>query len=146
MVKKKKNPGNFHQNSSVCNLPQPHRLPQIFFLSLSLTSAVIPVKLPPTQKHLQKIKSACWCVVCRAFTCLTDTQGEGKGIRREWGEERGRAREKERQLVTKLLHIDRDRFFFFFFGFASKVKHRRSLAGSVTHSGTFLRTDGEVYY
>lgn len=52
-------------------------LPQIFF-SLFLTSAVIPVKLPPTQKHFQKIKLDCWCAVCRAFTCLTDTRGRGR--------------------------------------------------------------------
>lgn len=91
--------------------------------SLSLTSAVIPVKLPPTQKHLQKIKSACWCVVCRAFTCLTDTEGEGKGT----GEEE--ERQRERQLVTKLLDIDHDRFL----GFCIESKHR-SAKGSVTHS------------
>ncbi len=92
---KKKKDSNFHQNSSArnltCHLPQPHRRPQIFLsLSLTLTSAVIPVKLPPTQKHLQKIKSACWCLVCRAFTCLTDTRGEGEG---KGGEKRKRARE-----------------------------------------------------
>lgn len=93
------------------------------------------MKLPPTQKHLHKIKSASCCVVCRAFTCLTDMEGEG--------EEKGGEKEKEsqRQLVTRLLDIDRDRLFWF----CAETKHRGA-AGSVTHSGTFLRTDGVVYY
>lgn len=57
--------------------------------SLPLTSAMIPVKLLPRQNHLQKIKSACWCVVCRAFTCLTDTEGEGRVKGGEKERERG---------------------------------------------------------
>ena len=93
--------------------------PSDLFLPLSLTSAVIPVQLPPTQKHLQKIKSAWWCVVCRAFTCLTDTQGEGRGTgrgaRKRESERHG---ERERQLVSKLLDIDHDRFL----GFCAESK------------------------
>lgn len=58
VVTKKKKIGELPPTSSACNLTchllQPHRLPQI---SLFLTSAVIPVKLLPTQK--QKIKLEC---------------------------------------------------------------------------------------
>lgn len=115
-----------HQN----NKPQQlHHLPLI---SLSLSHFICDTcEASAKPKHLQKINSVCWCVVCRAFTCLTDAQGEGKG-------EGGESEKKERQLFTKLLRIARDRYF----GLA--YCERGEL--SVTHSGAFLRTDGEVYY
>ncbi len=69
--------------------------PSDLFLSLSLSLSLShfscdSCEASANQKHLQKIKSACWCLVCRAFTCLTDTRGEGEG---KGGEKRKRARE-----------------------------------------------------
>lgn len=91
------NLANFHGNSSLCDLT----CHLAFSLrSVPLTSTVIPVKFPPTQKHLEKIKSACRRAVCRAFTCQTDALGAGK----EKGE-----RERERPPVSKLLDILRCR-------------------------------------
>lgn len=50
--------------------------------------------------------------------------------------------ETEKQLVTVLLDINHYIFFFFFFlGLSSESKYW-SAAGSVTHSGTLLGTDG----
>lgn len=117
VAKRKKMVGELPPTSSACNLAwrllQPHRLPQI---SLFLTSAVIPVKLLPSQKHLQKIKLEC----CLQGIHLPDRHGEeGDGKGTGGGGEFG-----ERQLVAKLLHIDCD-IFYFFFAFESYAPERQ---------------------